>query len=124
MIVRQNRSTTAPLSPNQRAVTVKVDTASGVAPGNRVDVVLFMNKGDWAKYPLAKILFQNLEVLNTDQKQQVTLAVTPQEAVDLTWAAQVGRHFAGASGPERHNYRTANSGGGCRPVFGGFWQRE
>ena len=82
--------TTALLSPNQRAVTVKVDTASGVTPGKRVDVVLLLNNGDWAKYPLAKILFQNLEVLGTDQKQRVTFAVTPQEGLDLTWASQVG----------------------------------
>ena len=83
------------LGPNQRAVTVKVDEASGVpgslTPGNRVDVMLVMDKGEWAKYPIAKILFQDLTVLGTDKKQRVTLAATPQEAADLTWAAQVGR---------------------------------
>jgi pilus assembly protein CpaB len=88
--------TTALLGPNQRAVTVKVDEASGVAgfltPGNRVDVVVVMDKEEWKKYPLAKILFQDLKVLGTDQKKQtVTLAVTPQEGVDLTWASQAGR---------------------------------
>jgi hypothetical protein len=51
-----------------------------------------MDKGVWEKYPLAKILCQDTEVLGTDQrKHTVTLAVTPQEAVDLTWAAQAGR---------------------------------
>ena len=83
------------LGPNQRAVTVKVDEASGVpgslTPGNRVDVMLVMDKGEWAKYPIAKILFQDLTVLGTDKKQRVTLAATPQQAVDLTWAAQAGR---------------------------------
>jgi len=79
------------LGPNQRAVTVKVDEASGVTPGNRVDVMLFMDKGEWSKYPLAKIIFQDLTVLGADKKQRVTLAATPQQAVDLTWAAQAGR---------------------------------
>jgi pilus assembly protein CpaB len=82
---------TTALLPNQRVVHITVSDASVVAPGNRVDVVLFMDKGEWSKYPIAKILFQNMEVLNTDKRQQVTLAVTPQEALDLTWAAQVGR---------------------------------
>lgn len=79
------------LNSNQRAATVKVDSASTVAPGSRVDVVLLLNGGAWEKYPVAKVLFHNLEVLHTDKKQQVTLAATPQEAVDLTWAAQVGK---------------------------------
>jgi pilus assembly protein CpaB len=83
--------TAALLNPNQRVVSIRVSDAAGVAPGNRVDVVLFMNKGEWGKYPIAKILFQNMKVLNTDKRQQVTLVVTPQEALDLTWAAQVGR---------------------------------
>jgi pilus assembly protein CpaB len=82
--------TTAPLSPNQRAATVKVDTASRVAPGNRVDVALLLNTGAWEKYPVAKIIFHNMEVLDTDKQQRVTLIATPQEAVDLIWAAQVG----------------------------------
>jgi pilus assembly protein CpaB len=81
---------TALLSPNQRVVSIRVSDAAGLAPGNRVDVVLFMNKGEWSKYPIAKILFQNMKVLNTDKRQQVTLVVSPQEALDLTWAAQVG----------------------------------
>ena len=46
---------TALLSPNQRAMTVKVDEASGVAgfltPGNRVDVVVVVDKGDYNKDP-------------------------------------------------------------------------
>lgn len=86
------RGTTALLNSNQRAMPVKVDDASGVSPGDRVDVMLLMDKGDWAKYPLAKILFHDMKVLGTTQwKKMVTLAVTPQEAVDLTWASQEGR---------------------------------
>jgi len=88
--------TTPLLDPNHRAMTVKVDEASGLAdsltPGNRVDVVLVMDKGVWEKYPIAKTLYQDTEVLGTDQrKHTVTLAVTPQEGVDLTSAAQAGR---------------------------------
>lgn len=79
------------LSPNQRATTVKVDTATKVAPGNRVDVVLLLDTGAWAKYPVAKVLFHNMEVLDTDKQQRVTLIATPEEAVDLIWAAQVGK---------------------------------
>jgi len=68
-----------------------VDTASRVAPGNRVDVVLLLKTGAWGKYPVAKIIFHNMEVLDTDKQQRVTLVATPQEAVDLIWAAQVGQ---------------------------------
>ena len=73
------------VGPNQRAVTVKVDEASRVAPGNRVDVVLLLDTGDWGKYPLAKILLADMEVLDTDKRQRITLAATAQEAMDLTW---------------------------------------
>jgi Flp pilus assembly protein CpaB len=107
---------TAPLSPNQRAVTVRVDTASGVAPGNRIDVMLVMDKGDWAKYPLAKILFQNLKVLDTDKKQRVTLAATPQQAVDLTWVAQVGRISLVLSGSPGSGNKTVEAD--ARRLFG------
>jgi Flp pilus assembly protein CpaB len=59
------------LSPNQRAMTVKVDEASGVAgflhPGSWVDVVVVVDKGEYNKSPLAKLLFQNLKVLGTGQ---------------------------------------------------------
>ena len=60
------------VSPRQRAMTIKVDEASGVAgfltPGNRVDVVVVENKGEYDKDPIAKLLFQNLKVLGTGQK--------------------------------------------------------
>ena len=95
------------LSPNQRAMTVKVDEASGVAgfltPGNRVDVVVVVDKGEYDKDPLAKLLFQNLKVLGTGQKLEnrpgdkpqivptVTLEVTPEQGERLALAAQEGR---------------------------------
>ena len=98
---------TALLSPNQRAMTVKVDEASGVAgfltPGNRVDVVVVVDKGEYNKDPIAKLLFQNLKVLGTGQKLEnrpgdkpqivptVTLEVTPEQGERLALAAQEGR---------------------------------
>ena len=98
---------TALLSPNQRAMTVKVDEASGVAgfltPGNRVDVVVVVDKGEYDKDPIAKLLFQNLKVLGTGQKLEnlpgdkpqivptVTLEVTPEQGERLALAAQEGR---------------------------------
>ena len=98
---------TALLSPNQRAMTVKVDEASGVAgfltPGNRVDVVVVVDMGEYNKDPIAKLLFQNLKVLGTGQKLEnlpgdkpqivptVTLEVTPEQGERLALAAQEGR---------------------------------
>jgi pilus assembly protein CpaB len=95
------------LSPNQRAMTVKVDEASGVAgfltPGNRVDVVVVVDKGDFNKSPIAKLLFQNLKVLGTGQKLEtrpgdkpqivptVTMEVSPEQGERLALAAQEGR---------------------------------
>ena len=95
------------LSPNQRAMTVKVDEASGVAgfltPGNRVDVVVVVDKGEYNKDPIAKLIFQNLKVLGTGQKLEnrpgdkpqivptVTLEVTPEQGERLALAAQEGR---------------------------------
>jgi pilus assembly protein CpaB len=95
------------LSPDRRAMTVKVDEASGVAgfltPGSWVDVVVVVNKGDYNKDPLAKLLFQNLKVLGTGQKLEarpgdkplivptVTLEVTPEQGEGLALAAQEGR---------------------------------
>jgi pilus assembly protein CpaB len=97
----------AQMSPDQRAMTVKVDEASGVAgflsPGDRVDVVAIIDKGEYDKDPLAKILLQNLRVLGTGQKLEsrpgdkpqvvptVTLEVSPAEGERLALAAQEGR---------------------------------
>ncbi len=100
---------TALLAPSYRAMTVKVDEASGVAgflsPGNRVDVVVIVDKGEFGKDPIAKLLFQNLKVLGTGQKLEnrpgdkpqivpaVTLEVTPEVGERLALAAQEGRIF-------------------------------
>jgi pilus assembly protein CpaB len=98
---------TALLSPSKRAMTVKVDEASGVAgflaPGDWVDVVVVVDKGTFDRDPLARVLFQNLKVLGTGQRLEnrpgdkpvivptVTLEVTPEEGERLALAAQEGR---------------------------------
>ena len=92
------------LSPDQRAMTVKVDEVSGVAGfpaiGDRVDVVVTADKGQYDKDPVSKILFQNLKVLGADQRMEsrpgdkpqivrtVTLEVSPEEGERLALAAQ------------------------------------
>ena len=98
---------TALLSPHRRAMTVKVDEASGVAgfvaPENRVDVMLTVDKGEYNKDPLSRVLLQNLRVLGTGQRIEnrpgdkpqvvptVTLEVSPAEGERLALAAQAGR---------------------------------
>ena len=98
---------TALLPPHKRAMTVKVDEASGVAgfvaPDNRVDVVVTIDKGDFSKNPMSKLVFQNLKVLGIGQRIEhrpgdkpqvvptVTLEVTPEEGERLALAAQEGR---------------------------------
>lgn len=97
----------ASLPPDKRAMTVKVDEASGVAgflvPGDRVDVVVIVDKGEYDKDPISKIIFQNLKVLGTGQKIEsrpgdkpqvvptVTLEVSPADGERLALAAQEGR---------------------------------
>ncbi|OGP70486.1 MAG: Flp pilus assembly protein CpaB [Deltaproteobacteria bacterium RBG_13_58_19] len=97
---------TALLPPEKRAMTVKVDEASGVAgfltPDNRVDVVVSVDKGSFSENPVAKMVLQNLRVLGTGQKIEkrpgdkpqvvptVTLEVTPEEGERLALAAQEG----------------------------------
>jgi pilus assembly protein CpaB len=89
-----------------RAMTVKVDEASGVAgflnPDNRVDVVVTVNKGDFDKDPVSKVVLQNLRVLGTGQRIEkrlgekpqvvptVTLEVTPEEGERLALATREG----------------------------------
>ena len=98
---------TALLSANMRAMTVKVDEASGVAgfvaPENRVDVLVTVDKGEYNKAPLSRVLLQNLRVLGTGQRIEnrpgdkpqvvptVTLEVSPAEGERLALAAQAGR---------------------------------
>jgi pilus assembly protein CpaB len=92
---------------DRRAVTIKVDEASGVAgfvvPGNRVDVLLTMDRNEFKDDPITHMVLQNLLVLGTGQdlEQQkggekpkvvptVTLEVTPEEGERLALAAKEG----------------------------------
>jgi pilus assembly protein CpaB len=97
----------AQLSPNQRAMTVKVDEASGVAgflvPGDRVDVVVIIDKGEYHKDPVSKMVLQNLKVLGAGQRLEahpndkpqvvptVTLEVSPEQGERLALAVKEGR---------------------------------
>lgn len=97
---------TALLPQEKRAMTVKVDEASGVAgflnPDNRVDVVVTVDKGDFNKDPISKVVLQNLRVLGTGQRIEkslgekpqvvptVTLEVTPAEGERLALAVREG----------------------------------
>ena len=56
---------------DRRAVTVKVDEASGVAgfimPGNRVDVMVTMAQNEYKEDPITQAVLQNLLVLGKGQ---------------------------------------------------------
>lgn len=79
---------TALLPPDKRAMTVKVDEASGVAgflnPDNRVDVLVSVDKGDFNKDPISKVILQNLRVLGTGQRIEKTLGEKPQVVPTVT----------------------------------------
>lgn len=91
------------VSPNMRAVTVRVDDVVGVAgfllPGNRVDVLAARQVNRTA---VADIILSNIKVLAVDQVtstdknepiivRAVTLEVTPDQAIDLVKARQEGK---------------------------------
>lgn len=92
----------AVISPNARAVTVRVNDVVGVAgfllPGNRVDVIATKGKGKSVK---SYTLVQDKKVLAVDQTaspdkndpvivRAVTLELTPDEAEQLVKATQEG----------------------------------
>jgi pilus assembly protein CpaB len=95
-----------------------VDEASGVAgfvpPDNRVDVVVTVDKGEYSKNPMAKLIFQNLKVLGVGQRIEhrpgdkpqivptVTLEVSPEEGERLALAAQEGRISLVLRGQDDH----------------------
>lgn len=98
---------TALVNPGKRAMTVKVDEASGVAgfviPNNRVDVVVSINRGEFSKDPFARVVLENLRVLGAGQRiiekqpdgkpqvvPTVTLEVNPVEGERLALASQEG----------------------------------
>ena len=100
---------TALLAPEKRAMTVKVDEAAGVAgflsPENRVDVLVTVDKGEFNKDPISKLILQNLRVLGVGQRidrtsgdkpqvvPTVTLEVSPEEGERLALADREGRIF-------------------------------
>jgi pilus assembly protein CpaB len=95
------------IAENQRAVSVKVDAIIGVAgfvnPGSRVDILATLRDGRSSKNSTSKVILQDVAVLAIDQKMEevkngepelvsvVTLAVTPQQAEELTYSAHEGR---------------------------------
>lgn len=99
---------TALVSPEKRAMTVKVDEASGVAgfivPNNRVDVIVTLSRTPFSEDPVCGVVLQNLRVLGTGQKiiekqpdgkpqvvPTVTLEVSPEEGEQLSLASLEGR---------------------------------
>jgi pilus assembly protein CpaB len=98
----------AVISPNRRAVSVKVDPVIGVAgfvrPGSHVDVLVTARRVDRPKaIPNTKVILQDVRVLAVDQKLEqakngdpelvnvVTLEVEPTQAESLTYAAHQGQ---------------------------------
>lgn len=124
---------TALLPDTKRAMTVKVDEASGVAgfvaPDNRVDVLVTIDKGEYHSNPLSRVLLQNLRVLGTGQRIEsrpgdkpqvvptVTLEVSPEEGERLALASQEGRISLVLRGQEDHRV-VATQGVKADTLFG------
>jgi pilus assembly protein CpaB len=101
----------AVISPNKRAMAVKVDKVKGVSGfihvGNRVDVLVCMTRVNGYEYkPVTKTVLQNILVLavgseteSTDKKGKpaqvdvITLEVSPEEAEVLALAAAEGKQL-------------------------------
>lgn len=98
----------AVVDPNKRAMAVKVDKVIGVSgfvhPGNRVDVLVSLQKVEKNSTPITKIVLQNIPVLatGTDIEQKgrnekpvqvdvITLELTPEEAEKLALATSEGK---------------------------------
>ncbi len=98
----------AVVDPNKRAMAVKVDKVIGVSgfvhPGNRVDVLVSLQKLEKDSNPITKIVLQNIPVLATgteiEQKGKnekpvqvdvITLELTPEEAEKLALATSEGK---------------------------------
>lgn len=95
---------------SKRASSIQVDKVSGVSgfvlPGDRVDVILTVDRPGSSRDAIAKTILQNVEVLaageKTEQKgnkiitvQSVTLLVDPEGAQDLALASSEGKlHLA------------------------------
>jgi pilus assembly protein CpaB len=97
------------ISPNKRAMAVKVDKVIGVSgyinPGNRVDVLVTINQQDGEKQsPVTKTILENVLVLTVGSevektgKQEkptavdvITVEVTPEQGEKLALAATEGK---------------------------------
>lgn len=98
------------ISPNKRASSIQVDRVSGVSgfvlPGDRVDVILTVDRPGRSRDAIAKTILQNVEVLAAGEKteekgnkvitvQSVTLLVDPDGAQALALASREGKlHLA------------------------------
>ncbi len=95
------------ITPNKRAIAVKVDKTVGVSgfihPGNRVDVLVTLSNQN-TRTPITKTVLQNILVRtvgpdvgekNGEEKQSnvdvITLEVTPEEAEKLALASTQGK---------------------------------
>jgi pilus assembly protein CpaB len=99
----------AVVSPNKRAMAVKVDKVVGVSgfihPGHRVDVLVSLSKTEKVQQPITKIVLENIPVLAVGteveqaagQKEKsapvdvITLEVSPEEGEKLALAATEGK---------------------------------
>jgi pilus assembly protein CpaB len=92
----------AMISPNKRAITVRVNDVVGVAgfllPGNRVDIISTKKKG---KKIVSETILRNIKVLAVDQTastdknepivvRSVTMEMSPGETEDVTVATKQG----------------------------------
>ena len=98
----------AVISPNKRAIAVRVDKVIGVSgfihPGNRVDILMTLGTGRTIS-PVTKTILENILVLavgsetkerkSSEEKASptdvITLEVTPEEAEKLALAATEGK---------------------------------
>ncbi len=97
----------AVVTPNKRAMAVKVDKVIGVSgfihPGNRVDVLVTLSGQGKVTSPIAKTVLENVLVLATGTEMEqsgkqekpkavdvITLEVTPEEGEKLALAAAEG----------------------------------
>ena len=98
----------AVVDPKKRAMAVKVDKVIGVSgfvhPGNRVDVLVSLQRPGKDNNPITKIVLQNIPVLasGTEMEQKgknekpvavdvITLELTPDEAEKLALATSEGK---------------------------------
>jgi pilus assembly protein CpaB len=98
----------AVVDPNKRAMAVKVDKVIGVSgfvhPGNRVDVLVSLQKTERDDKPITKIVLQNILVLATGAEMEqrgknekpvqvdvITLELMPEDAEKLALATTEGK---------------------------------